>query len=144
MNVAEPVENKPHAALKESAVRIPLGLLGFEHIKDFVLVSNPEDEPFLWLQVKSDSTLAFLAVSPFSFVPAYRPNISADDIAYLGIESEADALVLCIVTMRGDRPPTVNLKGPIVLNRHSLIGKQVIPINAASLSVAHALPVTTA
>jgi flagellar assembly factor FliW len=143
MSVAEPVETKPRAESRERVVRLPLGLLGFEHIKDFVLVTNPDDEPFLWLQVKSDPNLAFLVLSPFGIIPAYRPDIPADDIAFLQVEKPTDALLLCVVTVRGDRPPTINLKGPIVLNRHTLLGKQVIPTNAASLSVACPLPATT-
>jgi flagellar assembly factor FliW len=34
----------------------------------------------------------------------------------------------------------MNLRGPIVLNRHTLAGKQVIPLNAPSLELRHRLP----
>ena len=36
---------------------------------------------------------------------------------------------------------TVNLKGPIVVNRHTLRGKQVIPTNAPKFALQHPLPV---
>jgi flagellar assembly factor FliW len=44
------------------------------------------------------------------------------------------------VSLRGDGRATINLKGPIVLNRQTLIAKQVIPLNATTYSVAHPLP----
>ena len=43
--------------------------------------------------------------------------------------------------MRGPQQATVNLKGPIVLNRRTLVAKQVIPLNAPEYSVAHPLPI---
>jgi flagellar assembly factor FliW len=47
----------------------------------------------------------------------------------LELTEPADAMVLSIVTS-GQGPATINLKVPIVINRHSLIGKQIIPKNA--------------
>ena len=32
-------------------VRMPNGLLGFEEIKDYVLTTNPDQQPFGWLKV---------------------------------------------------------------------------------------------
>ena len=52
-------------------------------------------------------------------------------------------MLLSIVTIAENQPPTVNLKGPIVLNRHTRTGKQVIIANAAAYSVQHPLPVAT-
>jgi flagellar assembly factor FliW len=127
----------------ESVIRFPLGLLGFEAVKDYVLLAKPGDEPFLWLQVLNDPALAFLVLSPFSFVPTYEPDIAADDVAFLGLNAPEDALLFNIVTVRGAQQATLNLKGPIVLNRHTLVGKQVIPANAVEFSVQHPLPVAT-
>ena len=53
-----------------------------------------------------------------------------------------DAILFNIVTLRGSDPATINLKGPIVINRHTMIGKQVIPNNAAAYSLHHPLPVS--
>jgi flagellar assembly factor FliW len=125
-----------------STIRFPLGLLGFEGIKDFMLLVNPGEEPFLWLQVSNDPALAFLVVSPFTVLPTYQPDISNEDTQFLGLKEPKDALLLNIVTVRGPQQATLNLKGPLVLNRHTLVGKQVIPANAAEYSVQFPLPVT--
>jgi len=120
---------------------MPLGLLGFETIKEYLLLSDPTEEPFLWLQVSNDANLAFLVVAPQPLLPAYKPEISLEDVAFLGLDSAADAAVLSIVTVRGANEATLNLKGPIILNRRTLVAKQVIPANAAEFSVRHPLPV---
>lgn len=127
---------------KDSVIRLPMGLLGLEQIKEYLLLAFPEEEPFLWLQVVGDANLAFLVVCPFPLAPSYQPNLTADDAEFLGLKEPADALVLSIVTVRGAQEATMNLKGPIILNRHTLVGKQVIPTNAAEYSVQQPLPVT--
>jgi flagellar assembly factor FliW len=45
------------------------------------------------------------------------------------------------VTVHGTSQATVNLKGPVVINRHTHTGKQVIITNATQYSVQHPLPV---
>jgi len=126
-----------------SALHVPLGLLGFEELKEFRLVGNAEHEPFLWLQVRDDPTLAFLVAPPLSIVNDYRPSVAPDDVQFLGLTDVGSALLLNIVTLRADGRATVNLKGPIVINARTRIGKQIIPLNAADYSVHHPLPVVS-
>jgi flagellar assembly factor FliW len=127
---------------KENVIRMPLGLLGFEEIKQYVLLSSPEDEPFLWLQMLDDPNHAFLVISPFVLEPDYSPDLSDDDVEFLGLKAPEDALIVNIVTLRNGAGATVNLKGPIVLNRHTMVAKQVIPLNAAQYSLRHPVPVS--
>lgn len=124
---------------RENIVHLPLGLFGFESIKDYVLLTEPGQEPFRWLQVLNDPSLAFLVVPPFAVLPEYSPQISPEDTRILGLVRPADALLYNIVTLRGSRA-TVNLKGPIVVNRYTLRGKQVVISNAAGYSLHHPLP----
>lgn len=142
MKVAESDEAPPADEKAPQFIRFPLGLLGFEDIKDFVLLSNPGEEPFAWLQVASNPSLAFLVVPPGAVIPDYRPDISAEDTDFLQLHEPEEALILNIVTTRGTLNATLNLKGPIVLNRHTLMGKQVIPVNAADYPVQHPLTST--
>jgi flagellar assembly factor FliW len=129
------------ALLDESAVplRLPLGLLGFEPLKEYVLLRHPGEEPFRWLQSQADPGLAFLVVSPFDVVPDYSPDVSEDDCAFLGLESPEDAALFNIVTLRPGRPATVNLKGPIVINVRTFVAKQVVLTNASDYAVQHPL-----
>lgn len=121
-------------------VQIPAGLLGFEKIKQYLLVSNPVEEPFRWLRVKDNPTLAFVVIEPFLAVPDYHPDIPETDIKFLGLKKPEDALLYSIVTLHPHQRATINLKGPLVINRNTGIGKQVIVANAANYSVHHPLP----
>src|SRR5512136_1705712 len=128
-------------ALKiETPVQLPLGLLGFEQNKDFLLISKPEEAPFRWLQMQADSRLAFLVLSPFEVLPEYEVQLGDEDAEFLGLSSPDDALIYNIVTLKPDGRATVNLKGPIVFNRHSLIGKQVVLSDSPGYALNHPLP----
>jgi flagellar assembly factor FliW len=141
MKYAETAESEPAVVEEKTMLRLPLGLLGFERIKEYHLLANPKEAPFLWLQVPEDPTLAFLLINPFVAEADYQPDIPDEDARFLGLEEPTDALLFNIVTLRGPSRATVNLKGPIILNRRTLVGKQVVLNNAAEYSVQHPLPV---
>ena len=141
MKCAESIELEPPPVPSGHPVRMPMGLLGFEQIKDYILVVNPGEEPFAWLRVQDNSALAFVVIDPFIVLPDYNPDIPAADVEFLGLKHADDALMLGIVTVHGANQATVNLKGPLVINRHTHTGKQVIITNAAHYSVQHPLPV---
>jgi len=122
-------------------VRMPAGLLGFEHMKDYLLIAKPGEAPFHWLQVKNNPALAFVVIEPVYFMPDYQPDIPQADVNFLGLSSPDDAAVYVIVTVGGPRHATANLKGPIVINRNTGLGKQVVIANATQYSVQHPLPV---
>lgn len=125
----------------EVSVHLPEGILGFERYTDWVLISVPGEEPFQWLQVVDNPRLAFVVVEPDAVTGNYYPDLAPEDVDRIGLESPDDALLLNIVTVRPHGKSTVNLKGPIVLNRHTMTGKQVIPVNAVGLDLQHPLPV---
>ncbi len=145
MKCAELIEEAPEALgeqqndLNAGAIRLPEGLLGFEKVKDYLLLSNPEEAPFLWLKMEADPNLAFVVVEPSLAVPDYRPEVQDDDAKSLEIQDPTEAMLLNIVTVHRDGTATVNLKGPIVVNRRTGLGKQVIPLNAAEFQLQHPL-----
>jgi flagellar assembly factor FliW len=131
-------ESVPEAITCE--VKLPMGILGFEREKNFLLITNPSEKPFRWLQVQDNAALAFVVVEPFLIVPDYHPDIPQPDVEFLGISKPQDAALLNIVTIHGPQRATVNLKGPVVINRNTGVGKQVILANASEYSVQHPLP----
>lgn len=129
----------------ENIITLPLGLLGFEPVKKFVLLTLPGEEPFLWLQMLDNRNQGFVVVPPATVAPTYAPDIVQQDIEFLGIQSAADAIVLNIVTIRSNGETTINLKGPLVINRNTLVGKQCIPANVASFNLQHVIqPISVA
>jgi len=129
----------------ENIITLPLGLLGFEQVKKFVLLALPGEEPFMWLQMLDNRNQGFVVVPPATVMPGYAPDIVQQDIEFLGIQSAADAIVLNIVTIRSNGETTINLKGPVIINRNSLVGKQCIPSNVTTFNLQHAIqPVSVA
>ena len=142
MKCAELIETETLPAVaRRDLIRMPNGMLGFEQIKDYVLTSNPEEKPFAWLQVQGNIGLAFVVIDPFVAMAGYQPDIPQTDVDFLNLKQPDDALLLGIVTIHDAQRATVNLKGPVVINRHTYVGKQVIIANANSYSVTHPLPV---
>jgi flagellar assembly factor FliW len=140
MNRVEQTESPALPVPADNKIHMPMGLLGFERIKEYFLMADPAEEPFLWLQVPDDSKLAFLVVAARPLLPSYKPEISREDLTSIGLANADDASILCIVTVRGPNQATLNLKGPILLNRSTFTAKQVIPVNASEYSVQHPLP----
>lgn len=134
----------PATTLPDNQVWLPAGILGFEQFKDYMLLANPAELPFAWLRVTESASLAFVVVNPFMVMPDYAPDIPDTDAEFLGLKDPNDALLFNIVTLHGQNRATVNLKGPIVINRHTRTGKQVIIANASNYSVEHPLPVAAA
>lgn len=132
---------KTQEQTSKGIISFPAGIMGFETAKQFVLLSSPEEAPFLWLQMAEEPKLAFLVISPWLVLETYQPDVGQEDVAFLGLQSSKDAWVFNIVTVHKDGTATVNLKGPIIVNRHTLIGKQVIPLNSPDYSLQHPVPV---
>ena len=129
------------AAPVVTEARLPMGLLGFERMKDYLLVANASEEPFQWLQVKDNAALAFVVIDPFFAMPDYQPDIPQADVEFLGLEDPHDALLFNIVTVYSPTRATVNLKGPVIFNRRTMVGKQVVLANANAYSIQHPLAV---
>jgi flagellar assembly factor FliW len=146
MKTETPVMERPTEAVEthstaqnQSVITMPMGLLGFEQHKHFTLLGSPEEAPFLWLHMVDNADLSFLVISPFMVLPSYNLDLTDEDTAFLGLEKSEDALIFNIVTVHSDGKATVNLKGPIVVNRQTLIGKQCVPRNSADYSLQHAI-----
>jgi flagellar assembly factor FliW len=144
MNHADTIEMESPAAPTTNQIHLPLGILGFEQIKNYALLANPVEKPFAWLRVTENASLAFVVIDPFIVMPDYKPDIPQTDVDFLELADATDALLLGIVTIHGQNRATMNLKGPIVINRRTHTGKQVIIANAADYSVQHPLPVAEA
>lgn len=137
LDLMDPVKPRPH---DNDVVLLPYGLLGFERVKNYSLLTHPDQGPFLWFQMLQEPSHAFLVVPPEVVVPDYAPDIENHDADFLELNDPSDAFILNMVTLRHGTGATVNLKGPIVINRQTWIGKQVIPANAARYPVRHPLP----
>ena len=121
--------------------KLPEGLVGFPKHQSFTLTSVPDQAPFLWMHLEGPDPLNFIVLEPTGFIPGYELELFDEDAAFLGIKDSQDAIVLNVVTVRHNAPSeaTVNLAGPIVVNRRTRIGKQCILANYFRYSAHHPL-----
>ncbi len=141
MKVAPETQTEKQVWIKPMEFTLPSGLIGLEDATRFELLINEEEEPFMWIRSVDQHELAFVVIEPSKILNDYDVEIADDDASKLDIQSAEDALILNIVTLKDDdiESATVNLIGPIVLNRRTLTGKQLIAANYMKFSARHPL-----
>jgi len=103
------------------------GILGFDHLRRFILIVQDEKTPFCWLQSLEDGAVAFVVINPFIVKPDYEPVVPDGDIDRLEIERAEDVVLLAIVTIRTEPfAVSANLRAPLVVNVKKMAAKQVI------------------
>ena len=120
---------------------LPQGLIGFADYQRAELLYLPDHLPFLWMKLHGPETLHFIVIEPGGIVPGYEPEIFDEDAMQLDLRSPAEAMILNIVTLKRQQPvvATVNLIGPLVVNRRTRIGRQLVISNYSRFSAHHSL-----
>jgi len=109
----------------------PEGPLGFPDCTRFTIVEEEKAQPFGMLQSLDNPNLAFVVVDPLVVRADYHFNVTKDDLTQVKAESIDDLMVLAIVTMAAELADvTVNLQGPLVINRVQRIGHQFVLIDS--------------
>jgi flagellar assembly factor FliW len=111
----------------DQALMFAEGLLGFGDLRRFVLLDDPNDEIFAWLQSCENPDIAFPVLEPELYAPNYTVELSKVDIETLQISDVSQARMLTIITIPVDPTKmTANMKAPIVLNAAKRIARQCI------------------
>ncbi|MGY8714710.1 MAG: flagellar assembly protein FliW, partial [Verrucomicrobiia bacterium] len=107
------------------------------------LVFDQDELPFMWLREQKQDGLAFIVLEPGGIISNYSVEISDADVKFLDITGPEDTMILNIVTLPPDQSGKVslNLVGPIIVNRKTLTGKQCIINNHEEFSARHVLDV---
>ena len=116
---------------------LPEGLIGMNELKRFKGIVE-KDMPFIELRSLDEEHLGFWAMNPFPFVDRYEIEVSDDDIDSLGIKQLDDAFFLTLATMNKSNI-TLNLMAPILLNKETQIGKQIVLENYKNYSARHVI-----
>jgi flagellar assembly factor FliW len=107
----------------------PHGIIGFEQFKNYALLDTAQ-QPFYWLQSLDVPEIAFVLINPAVFRPDYTPDAAPEDTDELALENPEDLLVFAIVNIpENQNRMTANLQGPILINRKTRTGRQVISLN---------------
>ena len=121
-------------------LELPQGLIGFANYKRAELLYMPDHLPFLWMKLHSPKDdLHFIVIEPGGIIPGYEPEIFDVDAEQLDLRNPAEAMILNIVTLRRQNPveATANLIGPLVVNRRTRIGRQLVISNYSRYSAHH-------
>lgn len=121
---------------------LPAGLIGFETYRQAELLYESDNLPFLWLKLTGPrDSLHFVVIEPGGIVANYEPELFDEHALELDLRDPGEAMILNIVTLRRTTPleATVNLIGPIVINRRTRTGRQVVIANYSRYSAHHSL-----
>ena len=111
---------------ERQALSLPWGLLGFEDLRRWVLL-DASQPPFYWLQSLERPEVAFVLIDPRVFRPDYEPGADPAELAGIELASDEERLVFAIVTIPAESARmTANLQGPLVVNRRTRVGRQVV------------------
>lgn len=110
----------------QQKVFFPKGLYGFENCTGFVLFDAGQP-PFYYFQSLDDKDLCFILIDPFLFRPDYEVDIAQEEMDLIGIEKPEQAVILAIITIpNNDGAITANLQGPLVINKKTKRGCQIV------------------
>lgn len=113
----------------ESIIGFPSGIPGFEDEKQFILLemSSLGAVAFQTLQSTKTPSLAFIVIDPYVLTSAYEFKLDDAIVEHIELKNKEDVTIRAIVTIKSPfEKSTLNLKAPIVINKHQNIGKQFI------------------
>ncbi len=125
---------------------LPQGIIGFRDYTQAELVYLPDHLPFLWMKLSNGKdTVHFVVIEPAGLIADYTPEVFDDDAAQLDLRDSSEAMVLNVVTLEQQRQleAKVNLIGPILVNRRTKIGRQLVISNYSRYSAHHPLVEST-
>ncbi|MBN1614951.1 MAG: flagellar assembly protein FliW, partial [Deltaproteobacteria bacterium] len=70
------------------------GILGFEHLRRFVMIMHSEKTPLVWFQSLDNAAVAFVLANPFLIKPDYQPEIGNHEVNMLEIVNPEDVLLM--------------------------------------------------
>jgi flagellar assembly factor FliW len=125
-----------------NAFSLPQGIVGFPEYTRAELLSQSDQFPFLWMRLQGPpGTINFIVIEPGGIIPGYQPELFENDAAALGLADSSEAMVLAILAMKQGAPSeaTVNLIGPIIVNRRTRVGRQLVIANYSQYRARHPL-----
>lgn len=109
-----------------SCIHFPEGLIGFERLRDFIVIPNSKEGPLFWIQSVDDADIAFIVTDPTNFFLDYLVAPDQAEMAKLKIQVPEDCVVLSIVTVTPEKEITLNLAAPLLFSPKTNRALQII------------------
>jgi flagellar assembly factor FliW len=111
---------------EEKIIHFPNGIIGYENLSRFAILSDENWHPFSWLVSLDDNNFCFPIIDPFTLSKKYQSTFPFEIFRSLK-PSNSHSDVYCVVTIQGNNGNvTINLKGPILVDYNRKEGKQII------------------
>ncbi len=118
---------------EEKIIYFPMGIIGFENLKNFALIYDSEREErskISWLQSMDDPMMVFPVINPIDIIENYAPTIEDELVKNIGDPADADILIFVTMSIPSDiTKMTANLKAPLIINTVDRKAMQVIVEN---------------
>lgn len=115
------------------------GLPGFLEEKKFVILSIDQDSPIYILQSTTTPYLAFFITTPFVIDQHYDITIPDPVVKSLKLNNKDEVVLYVVLTLHDPfKESTANLKAPLIVNRVSRLGKQLV-LNDSNYQIKHPL-----
>jgi len=112
-------------------IKMTKPVLGFEQLRDYVIIETEDFAPFKWYQSLEQPEVAFVIVNPLLFFPDYVVEVNPKEIEELKVDNVADIITYAIVTIPRDYTKmTANLQGPLLVNSRTNLSKQLVLVNS--------------
>jgi flagellar assembly factor FliW len=138
------IDSSPNgnSALALDDFSLPNGIVGFPDYTRAELLRDQDGHPFMRMRLRNEKEcINFVVMEPGGLIPGYEPELFDNDAASLELGDSSEAMILTILTLRPGTPEeaTVNLIGPIVINRRTRIGRQLVIANYSHYRARHPL-----
>jgi flagellar assembly factor FliW len=111
----------------EDIFSFPEGLLGFQDLRQFILLDDPNDDIFAWLQSCELPSIAFPVLEPEIFGQHYNVSLSKNENELLKLSATDKPTFMSIITIPDDPTQmTANVKAPIAINMQLKIARQCV------------------
>ncbi len=113
---------------ESTVITVPNGIIGFEDVKRYTLLSPLGDDTFpMWLQAVDKKEPCFVVYDPWAIYPDYKFEIDDEMQKTLKAEDGDDLRILAVAIVPDDyKKTTINLRCPIILNTKNSIAGQTI------------------
>ncbi|HRF49644.1 MAG TPA: flagellar assembly protein FliW [Anaerolineales bacterium] len=127
----QPYSADQPVTLLEERIHLPEGLIGCPDWRGFLLRRAEELRPVKLLVSLELPGLSLPVVHPDLIAPGYRPKVSEEDAAMLGLNNASDLDWLVLLTITNEPVKvTANLLGPIAFNKRTGVARQIVQSGA--------------
>lgn len=120
---------------QEHLILFPLGIIGFESCRHWIVLPDVHNPDVAWLQSVSQGQVALPVISPRKFLPEYKVTVARRQLACLALHNSDRVFILTVVSKTG-KTLTTNLRSPLILNMTQRLGCQAVTNDDQPLAMA--------